>query len=117
MDDVRQLLHHILKVGLQALVILELVLLDDSFVDVERYAARLDEASASIKDPTFRKQTKINLELSLDLFISERFYLKTSFSSFTFLLPDEFVLLSSRNALAYAMGPAFTCRKRKHGRN
>lgn len=34
MDDVRQLLHHVLEVGLQALVILELVLLDDPLVNV-----------------------------------------------------------------------------------
>lgn len=42
-------------------------------------------------------------------------YLKTSLSSLTFLLPDELDLLSSRNALAYAMGPAFTCRGGKKG--
>lgn len=38
-------------------------------------------------------------------------HLKISFRSFTFLLPDWLDLLSSRNALAYAMGPALTCSK------
>lgn len=47
-DDVRQLLHHFFKVGLEALVILKLVLFDQALVYVQRHAASLDEMPAII---------------------------------------------------------------------
>lgn len=48
-DDVRQLLYHVFEVGLQALVVLKLVLFDETLVYVQRDAARLDEVPAVIK--------------------------------------------------------------------
>ena len=49
MDDVRQLFHHFLEVALQALMVLELILFDQTLVDVQSQAASLHEASASIQ--------------------------------------------------------------------
>lgn len=52
MDDVRQLLHHFFKVGLEALVILKLVLFDQTLVYVQSHAASLDEMPAIISANT-----------------------------------------------------------------
>lgn len=56
MDDVRELLHHFFEVGLQALVILELVLLDQTLVDVQSHAASLDETPAFVEKGKTKKK-------------------------------------------------------------
>lgn len=48
MDDVWKLLHHVLEVGLQALMVLELVLFNDSLVDVQSQAAHLHKTPAGV---------------------------------------------------------------------
>lgn len=49
MDNVRQLLHHVFKVGLQALMILELVLFDQALIYVQSHAAGLDKTPSNIE--------------------------------------------------------------------
>lgn len=49
-DDVRQLLYHFFEVGLQALVVLKLVLFDQTLVYVQSHTASLDKTPAIIQD-------------------------------------------------------------------
>lgn len=49
MYDVRQLLHHFFKVGLQALMILKLVLFDQTLVYVQSHTTSLDKTPAIIQ--------------------------------------------------------------------
>lgn len=55
-DDVRQLLHHFFEVGLEAFVILKLVLFDQPLIYVQRHAASLDEVPAVVSAKTSDKR-------------------------------------------------------------
>lgn len=49
-DDVRQLLYHFFEVGLEAFVVLKLVLLDQTLIYVQSHAACLDKTPAGIQN-------------------------------------------------------------------